>query len=84
MFTHEPVLLAECLKILAPAAGESLLDVTLGLGGHARAFIDHIGSNGTFVGLDADSDNLRLAQESLKDVSATTTFIHSNFSLNGR
>jgi 16S rRNA (cytosine1402-N4)-methyltransferase len=80
MFTHEPVLLAECLKILAPAAGESLLDVTLGLGGHARAFIDRIGAAGHFIGLDADSDNLRLAQESLKDVSATTTFIHSNFS----
>ncbi|MDD5055529.1 MAG: 16S rRNA (cytosine(1402)-N(4))-methyltransferase RsmH [Candidatus Peribacteraceae bacterium] len=79
MFTHEPVLLAECLRILNPESGESVLDVTLGLGGHARAFIDRIGPTGRFIGLDADSDNLRLAQESLKDIPVASTFIHANF-----
>lgn len=79
MFTHEPVLLRECLEILHPTEGDAVLDVTLGLGGHARAFIDRIGPTGSFIGLDADSDNLRLAQESLRDAPVHGTFIHANF-----
>lgn len=79
MLIHEPVLLGECLEILRPSAGDAVLDVTLGLGGHARAFTDRIGPNGTFIGLDADSDNLSLARESLKGAAPSSIFIHANF-----
>lgn len=79
MFTHEPVLLSECLRILDPKAGESVLDVTLGLGGHAREFLQRIGSTGSFIGLDADQDNLHQAEVSLRNCAATKTFIHTNF-----
>lgn len=76
---HRPVLLNETLEFLAPKTGDSVLDVTLGLGGHSRAFLEMIGTGGALTGLDADSDNLQTAKENLETFAENTTFIHSNF-----
>jgi len=76
---HRPVLLYETLEFLAPETGGSVLDVTLGLGGHSRAFLEKIGTGGALTGLDADSDNLHTAKENLEAFAENTTFIHSNF-----
>src|SRR5262245_35351006 len=34
--THVPILVAEVLEVASPAAGETVADLTLGYGGHAR------------------------------------------------
>jgi len=62
---HTPVLLTEVLQLTAPEAGNAILDGTLGLGGHAAAFLERIGQSGQLLGLDADSRNLALARERL-------------------
>ncbi|SJN08378.1 rRNA small subunit methyltransferase H [Leucobacter sp. 7(1)] len=60
---HVPVLLDRCLELLAPAAsreGAVVVDATLGMGGHSEALLDaHPGL--TLIGLDRDTEALRLA-----------------------
>jgi 16S rRNA (cytosine1402-N4)-methyltransferase len=64
--SHIPVLLHETLELLSPIAGETFLDGTLGLGGHAEAILKKLGADGRLIGLDLDQRNLELAQENLK------------------
>jgi len=76
---HQPVLISESLQYLALKTGESVLDVTVGLGGHSSAFLDAIGPSGSLIAVDADSANLHTAQSNLSRYADQTTFIHSNF-----
>lgn len=73
---HIPVLLREVLEILEPKEGEIVLDCTLGLGGHAKAFAEHIGKGGMLFGLDADKENLQEAQKNLPE---SAKLFHANF-----
>ncbi len=66
--------------VLAPKPGETVLDVTLGLGGHSSTFAEHIGATGTLIALDADSQNLADAKERVRDTKCKTQFHHANFS----
>lgn len=53
-FIHAPVMLAEVLAYLRPQPGETVLDATLGGGGHAEALVDAIAPSGQLIGLDRD------------------------------
>jgi 16S rRNA (cytosine1402-N4)-methyltransferase len=64
---HTPVMLERCVDVLAPALaapGAVLVDATLGLGGHAEAFLTRFPEL-TLVGLDRDKEALALACERL-------------------
>lgn len=86
---HDPVLIGEVqdarlgaqtvLGILKPEEGDSVLDATVGLGGHAEAFAQLIGTTGRITCMDADAENLRFAQSRLEDWSDRCTFVHMNF-----
>lgn len=83
-FTHEPVFLSSegdspIFNILNPREGETVLDVTVGLGGHALAFAERIGPTGTLIALDADRKNLDRAEERLRSMPPTKRFLHENF-----
>ncbi len=80
---HISVLKEEVCATLAPAAGERILDVTLGQGGHAAALLKAAMPGGSLVGLDADSDNLRLAQEHLSFAGDDAMLLHANFGVLG-
>jgi 16S rRNA (cytosine1402-N4)-methyltransferase len=67
------------LAILDPKAGETVLDVTLGLGGHAEALLKRVGERGTLIGLDADTRNLAQAQKRLHSLPGRVRCIHANF-----
>jgi len=67
---HVPVLLHETLDLLAPAAGETAVDCTLGRGGHAAAILPRLGPGGTYVGLDLDPANIAHARERLGPIAA--------------
>ena len=76
---HDPVLLAEVLDLLRPAAGQTFVDCTLGRAGHAWAIADRLGPTGTLVGLDVDPKNLAAAKGRLEGVACTTRLFHANF-----
>jgi 16S rRNA (cytosine1402-N4)-methyltransferase len=75
---HIPVLLKEVLELAAPQPGDIVVDCTLGLGGHARAFLEKIGEKGKLIGLDADARNLDLARENLREFK-NIELIQANF-----
>ena len=51
---HIPVLLQDCLKVLAPSSGEFFIDGTLGGGGHTLEIIERLQPGGIFLGIDKD------------------------------
>lgn len=65
---HRPVLVRETMQALAPQAGAVLLDGTVGLGGHALAWLAATAAAGTagrVVGIDRDPRALLAARERL-------------------
>jgi 16S rRNA (cytosine1402-N4)-methyltransferase len=80
---HIPVLFAEVLQVLAPTAGGSLLDGTLGLGGHSSGWLEGTGvagEVGSVVGLDRDTHALAIAQDRLEGrFPGHTTYVHTSF-----
>lgn len=62
---HRPVLLGEVLAVLELRAGLTVVDGTVGAGGHARAIVQSIGPDGVLVGLDRDSEILATARATL-------------------
>ncbi len=78
MSEHIPVLVNEVLTLLDPKPGDTLLDATLGHGGHAKAFLD--AAEGTAViGIDADSAALEIAKQNLAPYGDRVTYHHGNF-----
>ncbi len=77
--SHIPVLEETVLAELVPMPGETVLDVTLGLAGHATRFLEATAPDGHFYGLDADSINLAFAKDRLSPFHDRVTLIHSNF-----
>ncbi|MFP4143926.1 MAG: 16S rRNA (cytosine(1402)-N(4))-methyltransferase RsmH [Phycisphaeraceae bacterium] len=80
---HVPVLAEETLDLLAPAPGETLLDATLGRGGHAELLIPHLAPGGRYVGLDLDPGNIDYARQRLEPLAAETgvrlDLVHASF-----
>jgi 16S rRNA (cytosine1402-N4)-methyltransferase len=62
---HRPVLLRETLDALAPRTGETVVDATLGPGGHAERLLDAVGPEGRVVGIDRDESVLAIARHRL-------------------
>lgn len=76
---HIPVLLDRCLELLAPAlekSGAVLVDATLGLGGHAEAFLERFPGI-HLVGLDRDSEALALTAERLAPHAHRVDLVHT-------
>lgn len=65
MTAHTPVLLQETIELLSPQKGETVVDATVGLGGHARALCRETGERGLLIGIDKDKEALAIAQKDL-------------------
>jgi len=78
---HIPVLLEEVSGALDPRPGETLLDCTAGLGGHASAIARRLGPQGTAVLVDLDAGNLRRAERAIADLpdAPRVVALHANF-----
>jgi 16S rRNA (cytosine1402-N4)-methyltransferase len=76
---HVSVLPAEVMASLNPQPGQTVVDATLGAGGHARLVADRLGPTGRLIGLDQDARMLELARARLEGAAAPVTLVHSNF-----
>ena len=76
---HLPVMLEETLRCLAPRPGETMLDGTLGLGGHAVEILSRLSPGGELIGLDRDPEALALAAKRLDGVGGNYRLLHGTF-----
>jgi 16S rRNA (cytosine1402-N4)-methyltransferase len=67
---HVPVLLQEALQYLAVKPGATVIDCTLGLGGHSSEILRRLGSRGKLIAFDRDPQAMELAAEKLDAVRA--------------
>lgn len=76
---HIPVMLERCLELLGPALerpGAVVVDATLGLGGHAEAFLERF-PHLVLVGLDRDPDALRRSAQRLARFGERVHLVHT-------
>jgi 16S rRNA (cytosine1402-N4)-methyltransferase len=66
---HVPVLVEEVLAWLEPRPGQTLVDGTLGGGGHTQQLIRAVWPGGRVIALDRDPSAIESARERLKDPS---------------
>lgn len=67
---HTPVMPREVLKFLQLRPGLSVMDGTVGAGGHSLKIHEKIGAEGRLIGFDRDPMMLQFAEERLKDTGA--------------
>jgi 16S rRNA (cytosine1402-N4)-methyltransferase len=80
VFSHMPVLPAEVLAYLAPVAGGTYLDGTLGGGGHAALILEAAGSGGRLFGFDRDTAAIAAASQALARFGGSFIPVNRNFS----
>jgi 16S rRNA (cytosine1402-N4)-methyltransferase len=76
---HTPVMLERCVQLLSPALeapGSVLVDATLGMAGHAEAFLTRMPQL-QFVGLDRDNDALQIATRRLTRFGDRVHLVHA-------
>jgi 16S rRNA (cytosine1402-N4)-methyltransferase len=81
---HTPVLLAQVLATIDPRPDQTIVDCTLGLGGHSAALLERIKPDGRLVAIDLDTENIADARVKLQRVrgrEGTVEFdlVHDNF-----
>src|SRR5947209_3876742 len=76
---HRPVMLSEVLSALEPHSGQTVVDCTVGGGGHAVELLRRVGPHGKLIGFDFDEQNLAGAQEKLEAVGHPYSLHHGNF-----
>ncbi len=83
---HIPVLLDRCVELLAPAltrtspdgAGATLVDATLGAGGHSERFLTQFPGL-RLIGLDRDPDALQIAGDRLAPFGDRVTLVRTRY-----
>jgi 16S rRNA (cytosine1402-N4)-methyltransferase len=76
---HVPVLAAELIGLIDPQPGATIVDCTVGGGGHARLVADRIGATGTLIGIDRDPAARERFDELAGEVACSTRFIQAAF-----
>lgn len=74
---HIPVMLAEVVAALAPAAGETHIDGTFGAGGYSRAILS---SGASVIAIDRDPDAIAGAEPLVDASDGRLMVIHGEFS----
>jgi 16S rRNA (cytosine1402-N4)-methyltransferase len=77
MSRHVPVLPDRVMEFLAPVPGQTLVDATVGAGGHTRLLAERVSPGGRIIGFDRDLAMLDLARSRLADL--PVTLVHANF-----
>ena len=75
---HQPVLRQEVVECLRPEREGTIVDCTLGLGGHAEALLE-ASTKVRVVGIDRDTEALEIAERRLASFGARFRAVHGNF-----
>ena len=80
---HVPVMMNAVLEVLAPRPGMTVVDCTLGLGGHSCELAKRIAPGGRLIATDLDPANLAIARPKLGAIAAArgvrVDVVRSNF-----
>ena len=75
---HVSVLLKETVDLVDPQPGDTIVDATLGLGGHSREILERQ-PKARLIGLDQDADAIEIAKQNLAEFGDRVTIVHTNF-----
>jgi 16S rRNA (cytosine1402-N4)-methyltransferase len=78
-FHHVPVLLRESMDLLGLFPNATVVDATVGGGGHAAAILERTAPAGRLVGLDRDPEAIRAAGERLAAFGDRVALIQASF-----
>ncbi|MBI5138408.1 MAG: 16S rRNA (cytosine(1402)-N(4))-methyltransferase RsmH [Candidatus Vogelbacteria bacterium] len=76
---HIPVLLKEVIEGLRLRKGDIVVDGTLNAGGHSKKILEAIEKEGTLVGIDADPEAIKRAEERLGHFQTRVYYVNDNF-----
>lgn len=79
MFIHDPVMVRQVLELLDIRSGNTVVDCTLGEGGHTKHFLNRV-DNGSVIGIEQDEEVLERAQERFRGLEGTFIPVRGNFS----
>jgi len=77
-FQHTPVMAREVLELLAPVPAGTVVDATVGGGGHARLLLE-ARPDVTLLGIDRDADAVAAARERLAPFGDRARIVHGGF-----
>lgn len=73
---HRPVMVAEVTAQLKARPGRTIVDATLGGGGHAAAILEALAPGGELIGIDRDREAIAWAERSLKRPGVSVRLLH--------
>ncbi|MCI9177256.1 MAG: 16S rRNA (cytosine(1402)-N(4))-methyltransferase RsmH [Clostridia bacterium] len=76
-FSHEPVMLKECIEGLKIKANGIYVDGTLGGAGHSSKILEQLSIKGKLIGIDRDKEALKAAAKRLENYQ-NVIYIHGN------
>ena len=76
---HSPVMPQEVMRLLDPRPGATIVDATVGAGGHSSVIADAIGKKGRLIAIDRDPDVLEHAKRNLESAPCRVDVVRSNF-----
>ena len=78
-YKHQPVLVAEIIKLLITDSSGSYIDLTAGLGGHMAALAGRLEADAKLFGIDKDKEALERAGENLKTLKQSVELKWSSY-----
>ena len=76
---HISVLPNAVLDALGPQPGQTVVDCTVGLGGHSALLLRRVTPGGRLIGIDFDPANLEIARQLLQATGGKFDLFHNNF-----
>jgi 16S rRNA (cytosine1402-N4)-methyltransferase len=77
---HQSVMVEEVIAALRPKAGGEYVDLTVGVGGHARRILEASAPDGKLLGIDRDPEILGLAKKNLESFGDRVRLVQGRFS----
>ena len=74
---HIPVMLDQVVQLLVPQRGQTLVDGTLGGGGHTRRLAECVGDTGMVIAMDRDPEAIVAAEQNLRGL--PIQLVHSSY-----